>query len=140
MVWTETIGYSLLTGGLVATAVKLIHYGVRTYRRKKFVSRLKDYFSELNKKIQTVHGSNDGRIPQSVARFVIFRSQLDDAKTLISAHQTYLKAKELSEIQEIVNQELRLIGMLPSDAVPEKKMYEQFFDRLVKLKWLKYTI
>ena len=100
--------------------------GLERIDRKKFVSRLKDYFSELNKKIQTVHGSNDGRIPQSVACFVIFKSQLDDAKTLISAHQTYLKAKELSEIQEIVNQELRLIGMLPQTQFLKRKCMSNF--------------
>ena len=140
MVWIDTVGYSLLTGGLVATTVELIHYAVRTYRRKKFIIRLKDFFTELNNKIQTISDSDDGTITQPMARYAIFKGELDDAKTLISAHQTYLKAKELSEIQEIINQELRLIQIIPSNRVPDKKLYELFFDRLVRLEWLKFII
>ena len=139
MVAIETIGYSLLTGGLVATVVELIHYTVKIYRHKKFVSRLRKFFIELNKKIEIATGTNDGRISQQMIRFVIFRDELEDIKTLISAYQPYLKTKELSEIQEIINQEFRLIRIIPSNTTPDTKMYAQFFDRLTKLKWLKYT-
>ena len=121
----------------MAITVESIHYGVGMYRRRKFITRLRHFFIELNEKIKKVKGSDDGMITRPMAQFAFFTSGLDDVKITIFAYQTHLKAKELSEIQEIINQENRLIKILPKNKIYTDNLYAEFFKRLQKLKWLK---
>lgn len=137
--WVEALGYPILTGGLVAITVELIHYGLRIRRRQKFVFRLRDLFTDLNKEIKNAVGSTDGKISRPELQFVLFRSKLDDIRNLIYVYSRHLKDRELSEIQYIINQEMRLIEMLRvNNKLYTEELYTQFFKRLLKLKWLKY--
>lgn len=131
-----SVATSVASGILVALLVEGV-IALRVWlRRRSAVLGLRMFFQDFKVVIENVQEAEDGTVPREAFQFARWKAHVDDARLVVSSYAPYLRREYFVEIMEIIDGKQRLTQMTSECGVPQD-FYDQYFERLRTVRWLK---
>ena len=127
---------SVVSGVLVVLLIEGVIVLKGRHRRRSAVSDLCTFFLDFKTDIESVQGSEDGKVSREAFQFARWTAHLDDARVVVASHGSHLSREHLVEITEVIAGQQRVANMLPKNAAPSSNLYDQYFERLRMVHWL----
>ena len=130
---------SVATGIIVVLLVQGVTFIDHRIKRNNEIDYIRTFFKDHESEIKNIQGAQDGRYTRESAQFAYHKAQMRVASIIVSARSSHLNDEQSFEIIKIIVTEIDFIEFLSSEnGVPEDKFYDQFFDKLRELEWLKF--
>ena len=141
--WIPSVIGGVLAGLIVIMMELLWRGGYVWIQRRKAVTGLRRFFAEWEERITTakdLEGPAPGvpGVPVESVKFVLHKSYLRTAPIRIAPMTKHLSDQQAQEVSLLLSSEEAKVGIIPEGRAPSQDFYDQFFDSVKGVKWLKY--
>ncbi len=129
---------AIATGLVVALIVQ--GAGVLNGRRQRKAStkKIRDILREFENDLRSFEVPEDGRITREEGQFAFWQAHLETMRMAVSAHSPFLRQEDFMAIMMVVDGKARVTRMFAEfKRMPGVELYDQYFEQLRGIDWLK---
>ena len=146
----ESMIISVITGIIVVVLVEFSGYIKRLVNRRCEIGYIRNFFRAFEKEIKDTNAitstinetsQTPPKIVKNQIQLAIYQEKLRAATLIMTTKSSHLTAEQIFEILKIITDHAALDKLLTKEGrsiIPNENFYNQFFDKVRKLKWLKF--